>query len=210
MLTLSTIEALPFPNSSIDMIYTDPPYLKKHLSCYEWLASEAFRVLKPGGFALAMCGDLYINKIFRYFDDAGLTYFALLGERLKPPYPMIWLNRTMANTRHIIAYSKGIGNLRVGGMLTSFTGNGAMKEYHRWGQDVGCARYYIDHFSKEGDIILDPFIGGGTTAVAAKLINRRYIGCDIDPAAFAATRDHLTGDRAPMRNLPLFEHLTKG
>ena len=35
--------------------------------------------------------------------------------------------------------------------------------------------------SRPGDIVFDPFIGSGTTAVAAKRLGRRFLGCDIKP-----------------------------
>jgi site-specific DNA-methyltransferase (adenine-specific) len=43
----------------------------------------------------------------------------------------------------------------------------------------------------EGDIILDPFIGTGTTAVAAKRLGRKYIGIDIDPQYIKITQKNL-------------------
>lgn len=45
--------------------------------------------------------------------------------------------------------------------------------------------------SDEGDIILDSFIGTGTTAIAAKTLGRRFIGIDIDPTYIEMTNNKL-------------------
>jgi len=44
-------------------------------------------------------------------------------------------------------------------------------------------RNVILRYSQEGDTVLDQFVGGGTTAVEAKLTNRNFIGIDINPVA---------------------------
>jgi len=43
----------------------------------------------------------------------------------------------------------------------------------------------------EGDIVFDPFVGTGTTAVAAKRLGRKYIGIDIDQQYIKITEKHL-------------------
>ena len=43
----------------------------------------------------------------------------------------------------------------------------------------------------ENDIVLDPFVGTGTTVIAAKKLGRTYIGIDNDPAYVAITKEHL-------------------
>ena len=49
-------------------------------------------------------------------------------------------------------------------------------------------RNVILRYSQEGDTVLDPFVGGGTTAVEAKLTNRNFIGFDINPVAIEISR----------------------
>lgn len=54
------------------------------------------------------------------------------------------------------------------------------------------ARNLILKYSKEGDIVLDPMVGGGTTLIETKLLNRRGIGLDINPGAVSLTKTNLT------------------
>lgn len=49
------------------------------------------------------------------------------------------------------------------------------------------ANYFIENFSQKKDLVLDPFSGKGTTALQACLIDRKGIGIDIAPEAFALT-----------------------
>ncbi len=48
--------------------------------------------------------------------------------------------------------------------------------------------------SNEGDVVLDPFCGSGTTLAAAKLLKRKYIGIDISDAAISLCRERLSKD----------------
>lgn len=46
----------------------------------------------------------------------------------------------------------------------------------------------ILRYSQEGDTVLDLFVGGGTTAVEARLTHRNFIGVDINPSAIELTK----------------------
>lgn len=49
-------------------------------------------------------------------------------------------------------------------------------------------------FSYEGDVILDPFAGSGTTCLAAVLSGRKYVGYDIEPAYCALAKKRIQGE----------------
>lgn len=61
-----------------------------------------------------------------------------------------------------------------------------------WSPQV--VRNLILRYSDEGDIVLDPMIGGGTTLVECKLTNRNGIGVDINPQAIRITQERLNFD----------------
>jgi len=56
---------------------------------------------------------------------------------------------------------------------------------------VALPRRFIELFTFEGDLVLDPFIGSGTTAVAAAESGRHYVGYDTDPSYVALAQRRL-------------------
>lgn len=211
MFAQANIQRLPLRDEMVDMIFTDPPYSRQYLPCYKWLASEAARVLKSGGFVFAMAGEYWINHIFAMFDaQPALSYFWRFTHlSLSGDAPYIWNRKVVAHAKSILAYAKGPGphKPRVGGVHGAYTGR-KDKRFHRWGQDVDSARYYIDCFSAPGDLILDPFLGGGTTAEACELIGRKWIGFDIDWYAIQTAATRLANpELASFVGLPMFRDL---
>jgi DNA modification methylase len=61
-----------------------------------------------------------------------------------------------------------------------------------WSPQV--VRNLILRYSKEGDTVLDPMVGGGTTLIECNLTGRKGIGIDINPDAIKITKDRLNFD----------------
>lgn len=62
--------------------------------------------------------------------------------------------------------------------------------------------YFIEYFTKKEDVILDNFVGVGTTCVAAKMLGRRYIGIDISEEYCEISRRRLRGVRPSLFEKP--------
>jgi DNA modification methylase len=62
---------------------------------------------------------------------------------------------------------------------------------HPTEKPVGLLKYLIDKSTLESEIVLDPFMGAGSTCVAAKQMNRNYIGIEIEPAWFEVAQARL-------------------
>jgi DNA modification methylase len=53
------------------------------------------------------------------------------------------------------------------------------------------AEKMIKRGSKEGDVVLDPFAGSGTSLVVAKRLGRKYIGIEINPTHYEGIKERL-------------------
>jgi len=52
-------------------------------------------------------------------------------------------------------------------------------------------RYFVDTFSDVGEVVVDPFSGGGTRAAMCAVLNRRYVAFDKDAEAVERSRERL-------------------
>jgi DNA modification methylase len=190
---------------SLDAIITDPPYPREYLSVYNDLADFAIHALKPGGSLIAMVGQYYLPDILATLQKEPLKYHWLSCYYIPGDTAKIWHRRIGASWKPLIWFVKGkytgpwkkdvIKDEGILGEDTQsediFVGNGKDKKHHEWGQPVHDMVNIIEHFTQPGQLICDPFLGGGTTAVASLVCNRRFIGSDIDKQCIQTTRERV-------------------
>ena len=67
------------------------------------------------------------------------------------------------------------------------------KTKHPTQKPVDLCEYLIRTYSNEGEVVLDPTMGSGTTGVAARRANRFFIGIERDPEFFAIAEERISG-----------------
>ena len=67
------------------------------------------------------------------------------------------------------------------------------KGIHPSEKPIDLIKRFVKVSSKEGDVILDPFLGSGTTALACIECNRRYIGFEISPKYYEIAKERING-----------------
>jgi DNA modification methylase len=66
---------------------------------------------------------------------------------------------------------------------------------HPTPKKIGAIRQLIKGFSNENELVFDPFMGSGSTAIACKELNRKYIGFEIDIEYYKIIKDRLMQER---------------
>jgi len=173
------------PNESVNLVVTDPPYLVRYhprdgRRCRNddtdyWLKPtfrELYRVLKPDALCATFYGWPWIDRFMLAWKESGF----------RPVSHLTWAKSYSSREGYTQSYHE-VGYLLAKGkppmpekpppdvLPWEYTGN----KLHPNEKPVIAMTPLIEAFSKLGDIVLDPFAGSGTTAVAARAWGRRFI-----------------------------------
>ncbi len=194
------------PNKSVDLVVTDPPYLieTSGAGIYKQDDKQYVKELNEmkDGFSREVLDELcrVMKKINIYFFCSQkqiiplLDYFAkekkcnwnLLTWHKVNPVPACG-NKYLTDTEFILFFrEKGV---RIYGeyksKFTYYVTPLNQKDKKTYGhptiKPLDIVSNFIINSSNEGDIVFDPFMGSGTTAVAAMKCNRNFLGYELNP-----------------------------
>jgi len=180
------------PDESVDLIFTDPPYPKKYLPLYRDLAEHAARLLKPRGFLVTYAGVIFLPEVFDHLKREELSYgwtFSLLLD--EGSQSRIMGRHVIQGWKPLIVASKG--QWTSGEWMNDPIRHARQKDKYGWQQDAAVAAAVIERFSRPNGVVLDPFMGSGTTGEAAVAVGRQVIGVEADDNRFSLSVKRLIG-----------------
>lgn len=166
-------------DESVDSIITDPPYPAEYLPLYSDLSAVAARVLKPGGSLIVMCGQSYLPEVIARLGEHMDYHWCLAYLTPGGQSPQLFHKRVNTFWKPVLWFVKDDYNGDYTSDVLKSDVNDNDKRFHEWGQSLSGMRDIVERFTNPGDVILDPFLGGGTTGVAACGMGRRFIGADL-------------------------------
>lgn len=184
-------------DASVPLIFTDPPYDEAAVSLYGVLAEFCARVLTPGGMLVCYHGSLAST----FFDQTDLMRPHLrpinVGSLWMPgACSRLWGTNVWTRSKPLTFWTRLDCQAKSPIFENGFSSEGYRKDHHKWEQSIGCALYYIGILTNAGDLVCDPFLGGGTTGAAAVSLSRNFVGIEIDPVAMATATARLKGAEA--------------
>ncbi len=189
------------PDESIDLIVTNPPYLINYKSCWglggsnnkpilgdndyaliEKSINEMYRVLKMNSAAYVFCSFKKVDYFIRYCQNAG---FVIKNN-------IIWVKNNWSAGDLKAAYGGQYeiilllnkGRKYINGSRLSdvwfFDRVPFQSQHHQNEKPVNLLEQCIIKHSGKGDVVLDPFMGSGSTGIACMHTGRKFVGIEKD------------------------------
>lgn len=215
------------PDNSIDFVLTDPPFeftphggggsaLAKRARAtrdridfiangfdMETCFSEFLRICKIPNMMI-FCSNKQIGRIMTWFENRGLTATLLVWQKSNPA-PLG--NMNYISECEFIVYIRAKGSCFNADVplewkkkiyTSPICPDGKL---HPTQKSVDHLRRYILMHSRPNEVVFDPFIGSGTTAIACIKENRHFVGCEIDPKYYKVALKRIEQEK---RTLTLF------
>lgn len=185
------------PDNCVDLVVTDPPYeiatkggglgkrpvyengaLDKISQGFDVEATleQIARICKKINIFI-FCSTKQKPRIMNWGYDRGCNVAELFWHK---PNAAPFTNNTFKSDVEDIVYIREKG-VKINGRSKLFIHNASKSKYgHPSEKPLEIIKKLVLTASNEGDLIFDPFMGSGTTAVACKELNRNFIGCEIE------------------------------
>lgn len=173
--------------TGVDAIITDPPYPHEFIPLLGDLATWADKVLGPDGVLAVLIGQTYLPEVYRLL-DSGRPYRWTGCYLTSGPGYVSHPRRVSSNWKPLIVYG---GGPRFADVIRSEGTDAHAKSLHKWGQDYNAFHTIIERLTERGQTVVDPFMGAGTTLLAAHALGRNTVGCDVDEVHVATARERL-------------------
>lgn len=187
--------------NSVDFILTDPPYGVRYQSRdgrivpnddnFQWLqpaAREMFRVLRPDSFCISFYGFHATGRFQQAYRAAG---FKIVGN-------LVFAKRYQSSARYVqrqhecaLLLVKGNPQLPSQPIPDVIHMNYSGNKMHPTQKPVAPLMTLISAFCPVGGLVLDPFAGSGSIALAAHVTGRDYLGSELDASYHAAATRRL-------------------
>lgn len=188
-----------FTDKSVDVSFTSPPYNRKRNDKYEnyddtienyfeFLCSftdELLRITKKWTFVNIQTNYYNRSDVYKYIGNySDKIQNIIIWEKTNP---MPAANKNITNA---VEYFIVLGDTSLKSNTTytknhiSSSVNSQMDKIHKAVMKQEICDWFIEKFTNENDLVLDPFMGLGTTGISCKKMNRNFIGIELDKSYY--------------------------
>lgn len=174
----------------------------KEFNNQPWM-NRAYKLLHKGGALLVFNDFKKATNIINIAQKAGFIYKDTLIWKKTNPMPRNRERRYVPDVEMIIwfvkpgkwTYNRQNDKYESSVITVPSESGGGFKRYHPTQKPLKLIQHLIQIHSNQGDLVLDPFMGSGTTAIASMKCGRNFIGFELDNEYYQCSCKRIKGER---------------